>query len=157
MRSRKGRPIDLPHRATESQLHVSVAQFLDWALVPPTFYTTFPAGWGKLTKGTAGRLYASGLKKGMPDILIFADPQISENRRRPHVIGIELKVPPNSVTAAQRDTFAKLQAVGVRVYVCTSIEEVRVVLKREWIPCRLGTKENGQQLVLPMEQNSAAP
>jgi hypothetical protein len=89
---------------------------LDWVLLPPAIFTTFPAGWGKLTKGTAGRLYASGLKKGMPDILVF------DVMRK--VIGIELKAGANSVSAAQRDMFAKLQGVGVRVYVCKSLEDV---------------------------------
>lgn len=148
MRSRTGRPIDLPHHATESQLHVSVAEFLERGLTPPDFFTTFPAGWGKLTKGTAGRLYASGLKKGLPDIFVFA-------RRK--VIGIELKVPPNSVTSAQRTMFARLQAVGITVYVCHSIDEVSQVLRKAGIPCRLATSANGPGPEHPTGPSERAP
>jgi hypothetical protein len=114
---------------------------LDWVLMPPAIYTTFPAGWGKLTKGTAGRLYASGLKRGMPDILVF------DVMRR--VIGIELKAGANSVSAAQRDMFAKLQGVGVRVYVCRSQEDViraldnAGIMHREVNLCPSETNANG--------------
>lgn len=113
------RPFNLPHSPKESELHLSVAQLLDWILLPPAIWTTFPAGWGKLTKGTAGRLYASGLKKGMPDILVFAPKK---------VIGIELKVGNNSLTSAQRTMHAQLQAVSIRTYVCRSIDDVIVAL-----------------------------
>lgn len=123
----KRRPIDIPHDPTESQLHQSIAELLDWILIEPAFYSTFPAGWGKLTKGTAGRLYASGLKRGMPDILVFD---------RNKVAGIELKAGKNSVSSAQRTMFAKLQAVGITVHVCRSQEDVLAALCREEISCR---------------------
>lgn len=141
-KSRTSRPFELPHNPRESELHVSVAQFLDWALIPPdTIYTTFPAGWGKLTKGTAGRLRASGMRKGMPDILVFT----RRDHHSTYILGIELKVGHNSVSSAQRTTFAALQAVGIRVVVCRCIEDVEVVLKQEQIPCRARTSGNGQQ------------
>lgn len=134
----KHRPIDIPHDPTESQLHQSVAQLLDWILIEPAFYTTFPAGWGRLSKGTAGRLFASGLKKGMPDILVFDKDQ--------KVIGIELKVGHNSVTAAQRTMFARLQAVGITVYVCRTQEDVLAALYRESFPChRIHAGTNKQE------------
>jgi hypothetical protein len=113
-------------------------------LFPPAIFTTFPAGWGKLTKGTAGRLFASGLKKGMPDILVF-----DVGRR---VIGIELKAGAGSVSAAQRDMFSKLQGVGVRVYVCWSLEDVihaldnAGIMHREVNLCQSGTNANGHKL-----------
>jgi hypothetical protein len=113
------RPFNLPHNVEESEFHASVAELLARTLLSPTIFTTFPAGWGKLTKATAGRLYASGLKKGMPDILVF-------DLRK--VIGIELKVGNNSVSSAQRTMFAQLQAVGIRVYVCRRLEDVTAAL-----------------------------
>lgn len=127
-RSGKHRPINIPYNPTESQLHQSVAELLDWILIEPAFFTTFPAGWGKLTKGTAGRLFASGLKRGMPDILVFDKDQ--------RVIGIELKVGYNGLSSAQRTMFAKLQAVGITVYVCRTQEDVLAALYRESIHCR---------------------
>jgi hypothetical protein len=141
--TKRQRPHALPHNPRESQLHASVAQLLDWVLLPPTIYTTFPAGWGKLTKGTAGRLYASGLKKGMPDILVF------DLGRK--VIGIEIKVGANSVSAAQREMFSKLQGVGIRVYVCRSQEDVinaldsARIMHREVNLCQSGTNANGRE------------
>jgi hypothetical protein len=118
-RKSAARPFNLPHNPRESEFHASVAELLDWILLPPAMFTTFPAGWGKLTKATAGRLYASGLKKGMPDILVFAPRK---------VIGIELKVGTNSETSAQRTMFARLQAVGIRVYVCRNLDDVYAAL-----------------------------
>ena len=122
---------------------MSVAELLDWVLLPPAIFTTFPAGWGKLTKGTAGRLYASGLKKGMPDLFVF------DVMRK--VIGIELKTGVNGVSSAQREMFAKLQAVGIRVYVCRSLEDVvraldsAGIMHREVNLCPSGTNANGPE------------
>jgi hypothetical protein len=124
------KPFNLPHNARESELHVSVAELLDWILVPPAMFTTFPAGWGKLSKATAGRLYASGMKKGFPDILVFAPRK---------VIGIELKVGANAPSSAQRTMFAKLQAVGITVYICRSIDDVVQALDYTGIPHRTVT------------------
>jgi hypothetical protein len=131
--NKKARPFNLPYNVKESELHVSVAELLDWILIPPAMFTTFPAGWGKLTKATAGRLYASGLKKGMPDILVF---DVRQRMDVTKVIGIELKVGIYSVSSAQREMFAKLQAVGIRVYVCRNIEDVVGALDAADIPHR---------------------
>ena len=48
-------------KASEAQLHKSVAEFLDWVLLPPALWTTFPAGWGKLGKATAGQMEREGV------------------------------------------------------------------------------------------------
>jgi hypothetical protein len=133
---KKARPFNFPHNVKESELHVSVAELLDWILVPPAMFTTFPAGWGKLTKATAGRLYASGMKKGMPDILVFGTHRMIAHRTYTNVIGIELKAGANTETSAQRTMFAKLQAVGIKVYVCRSIEDVVHALADADIPYR---------------------
>jgi hypothetical protein len=113
-------------RASEDELHRSVAEFLDWMLLPPTVWTTFPAGWGKLGKATAGRLKASGLKEGMPDILVF----------RGVTIGIELKTEKGKQSPAQITMMPKLRAAGVSVHVCHSIDEVYEVLTTFRVPMR---------------------
>ena len=77
---------------SEIDLHRSVAELLDWCLLPPAVYTTFPAGWGKLPPKTVGRLKACGLKTGMPDILVF---------NAGKTIGIELKRPGGRLSKAQ--------------------------------------------------------
>jgi hypothetical protein len=158
VRKSTARPINLPHSPKESELHVSVAQLLDWILLPPAIWTTFPAGWGKLGKATAGRLYASGLKKGMPDILVFSRAAVGWPKYSlTNVIGIELKVGDNSVSSAQRTMFAQLQAVGIRVHVCRSIEEVVAALDSAGIDHRgigrwLHSRDRPQTYEVPYDQ-----
>jgi hypothetical protein len=146
MKPRKSaaKPINLPHSPRESELHVSVAELLGWCLSPPAMFTTFPAGWGKLTRATAGRLNASGLKRGMPDILVFA----------PHrkVIGIELKVGANAVSSAQRTMFAALQALGIRVYICRSLNQVLMALSDAGIEYRRVTIPEDKTQVEPLHE-----
>jgi len=114
-----------PLKTSESDLHVTIAELLDWILVPPAFYTTFPAGWGKLKGQTASRLKKSGLKAGMPDILVFY---------RGRAMGMELKVTGAVPSSVQRVTCAQLQAAGVPVYVCRSIADVIEALNRCRVP-----------------------
>jgi hypothetical protein len=123
---------------TERQLHRTVAEFLDWALLPPAVWTTFPAGWGRLSEAMAGELRACGLKKGFPDILIFDLHQIIAARIYPKVVGIELKAR-TGVSAAQQLMFPRLKKVGWAIYVCRDLESVvqalreqRVMLKTGW-------------------------
>ena len=112
---------------TEANLHETVAEFLDWALMPPALYTTFPAGWGDLPKATAGRLNACGMKKGIPDILLFHDGR---------TIGIELKIPGGKPSIAQQAMFHQLREAGVLVYICESVEDVAFTLRDSGIPMR---------------------
>jgi len=112
---------------TEAQLHATVAQYLDWALMPPAMYTTFPAGWGVLTKSTAGRLKGAGLKQGMPDMLVFFNG---------FTLGIELKSHSGKLTPVQSAMHEKLRAAGVRVVTCNSLMEVIDALGIFSIPLR---------------------
>jgi len=100
---------------TEHQLHVSVAEMLDWMLKPPAMYTTFPAGVGKFSPALAGLLKKRGLKAGIPDILVFYHGR---------TLGIELKRPKGRQSEAQSEMSDKLKAAGVPVCVCHSVEEV---------------------------------
>lgn len=123
-------------QSSESQLHRTVAELLEWALHPQTVWTTFPAGWGALPKATAGRLRGSGLKAGFPDILIFHPPAIIENKRRPIVIGLELKVKGRKPSAAQQLMFPRLRNTGVQIFVCENVDDVIVALHKANIPLR---------------------
>lgn len=114
-------------RPTESELHLSVASLLDWVLLPPAVYTTFPAGWGVLTPMMAQRLRRSGLKQGMPDVLAF---------HKGRCVGIELKAGKNGLTSGQRDMHYKLAKAGVPVYVAKSLEGVLAILRNESFPLR---------------------
>ena len=112
---------------TEFDLQRAVSELLDWLILPPAFYTAFPAGWGKLPPRIAGLLKACGLKRGMPDILVFDVGR---------VIGIELKARRNIVSDEQREMHSKLLACGFEIYVCRTVEQVIQALKDEKVPMR---------------------
>lgn len=113
--------------ATEDQIHKTIAEYLDWVLLPPAVWTTFPAGWGKLNKATAGRLYASGLKTGMPDILIFFNGRAT---------GIEVKTDTGRLSPNQIAMHERLALAGVQVYVCRNTEDVLAALENASLPRR---------------------
>lgn len=111
----------------EGEFHRTVAELLDWVLCPPTVFTTFPAGWAKLPKATAGRLRAAGLKAGIPDILVFSNSRC---------IGLELKIKHRKPSAAQQLMFPRLRQCGMPIYVCESVDDVIGALQQEAIPLR---------------------
>lgn len=117
-------------KTPELELHRSVAEFMEWVVLPPALWTTFPAGWTSMRPGAAGRLKGCGLKAGMPDILVFYNS---------FTIGIELKTPsrrPSRPSPEQLDMHSQLQAAGVPVSVCRSIGEVERILRTYKIPLR---------------------
>jgi hypothetical protein len=128
---------------SESQLHISVAEFLDWILLPPAMYTTFPAGWGQLGFKTSNQLKRSGLKPGMPDIMVLYDS---------HCFFIELKAGKNTLSPVQREMHSKLRDAGVHVYVAKSIEDVVTVLVHERVPMRPTGGQKWKRSTLPLER-----
>lgn len=114
-------------RVKEADLHKTVAELLDWVLLPPAFWTTFPAGWGKLGKATAGTLNAAGLKPGFPDILIIFNGRAT---------GLELKAPGGVPSKVQREMHLRLRGAGMMTYVCHSVEEVMEALELASLPRR---------------------
>jgi hypothetical protein len=130
---------------SEADLHQSVAEYLDWALLPPAVYSTFPAGWGKLGPMMAGRLKASGLKPGMPDIFVFDRQEMKlGDRIFPKIIGIELKAPGGKPSAAQQLMFPRLRELGIPIHVCECIEDVALALNKEHISVRTVAWHEGQ-------------
>ena len=127
-----------PPEPTEFQLQQSVAELLDWILLPPAFYTAFPAGWGKLPPRIAGLLKACGLKRGMPDVLVFDLHHMIATNTFPKVIGIELKRNNKSSTTSdeQKVMHGKLGSIGIPVHVCRTLEQVIGVLDFEGIKRR---------------------
>ena len=111
----------------EIDLHLAVAQFLDWCLLPPAFWTTFPAGWDVMGRARAGKLYACGLKAGVPDILIFYNG---------FTLAIELKTAKGKTSAVQQMTQERLTKVGVFVHTCRDVEDVEYILKMRGLPLR---------------------
>lgn len=127
----RGNPMTLPGSVAEDDFHVTVAEYLDWCLYSTTFYTTFPAGYGRLSIATSGKLKGKGMKAGMPDILVF-----QRYGAGCLVIGLELKIGGNSLSAAQRTTHAQLYAVNVKVYTVRKLEDVIAALNDASIPHR---------------------
>lgn len=119
---------------TEGELHATIAELLDWIILPPAVWTTFPAGWGKLGKATAGRLHKSGLKPGFPDILIFYNGDCT---------GIELKAPGKTTSASQDAMFPRLRAAGMPIYICDCVADVIAALNEQRIPFRYVHGEQG--------------
>lgn len=123
--------MNLPGSASEDAFHLAVAELLEWVLRMPTFYTTFPAGYGRLGKGMAGKLKAKGMRAGMPDILIFHP---TKHYRTTRVLGLELKVGRNTTTAKQRETHELLGATGVIVHTVRTLNDVLAALLAADIP-----------------------
>lgn len=100
-------------RLRESTIHRSIAAYLDAALPHDAFWTTFPAGGGGKARG--GQLKRSGLKAGVPDLMIGYRGVMSF---------IEIKGPRGKLSPEQRDCHARLDDAGFRVALCRSIVEV---------------------------------
>jgi len=110
----------------EDSLHKSVADLLDAHLLLPATWTTFPAGLYVLNPAAAGRLKRLGLKAGMPDILVFWH----------GCVGIELKRDSGTRQREQKFMHLRLEAAGIPVYVCRSLEAVADALVRHDVPLR---------------------
>jgi hypothetical protein len=125
----------------EDDLHAAVAQALDVLLLPPAQWTTFPAGHIELTGQAAAKLARLGLKRSWPDILVL------------HGVlhGVELKRHGGTLSRTrtvrtrrgrlrlvegQRDVFPRLEAAGMKLAVCDSVDAVLAQLAAWGVPMR---------------------
>jgi hypothetical protein len=116
----------IPGRSNEeTALHIACAGWLAMRLIPPTFFTTFPAGGGGRERGQ--KLKRMGLKPGMPDILIF-DRHIVGNIPYPLIYGVELKSADGRVSSDQRTTHSDLRDVGIPIAVVRSLDDLKSAL-----------------------------
>ncbi len=106
----------------EQALQRAIVGYLSWALAPPAIFTSFPAGGGGRVRGAV--LKGTGLRAGMPDILIFYDG---------HTWGLELKAG-TGLSEAQKALHPLLRAAGVHVAVIESVEELQAMLTGPWWP-----------------------
>lgn len=102
-----------------------IAQYLDWALCPPAFYSAFPAGGGGEARGKT--LKDMGLKSGVPDLLF-----IYKGVTR----FIELKFGKGILSESQEKTIPQIEAAGCEVAVCWSFDEVEAQLHAWGLPLR---------------------
>lgn len=126
----------------EIDLQASVADALNVLLMPPAFWTAFPAGHVQLPPAAAARLSRAGLKMGVPDIIAWHGGQS---------FGIELKIGSGRLSRTrmartkrgslrwvegQEDVFPKLEAAGMRIAVCRSVDDVLAALDAWGVPLR---------------------
>jgi hypothetical protein len=96
-----------------------VADYLDLAIAPPSFWTTFPSGGGGKARG--GQLKARGLKAGVPDILIIKGDT-------GQAYWAELKTEKGKLSDAQVAAINVLGAAGCRVAVIRSVDAMQKAL-----------------------------
>lgn len=113
--------VNLP--ISEMQLHKIVAEWLEIALTPETFWSTFPSGGGGVVRGA--NLRTMGLKSGVPDLMIV---------HRSEAYFIELKTAKGVLSAAQVECHEQLLEAGARIVVCRSLRDVANSLKAWNIP-----------------------
>lgn len=115
----------------EDQLSFATAQYLD---LRGLLYTHFPAGEHRHAR-TGAKLKRMGLKRGVPDYLVFRQFVDAWSDGRDwvgweHYVGlaIELKSPKGRQTKDQKRWQAGLEDTGWRYEICRTIEDVvRVV------------------------------
>ena len=103
---------------SEAALHKAVAEFLNWTLKPPFFFTTFPSGGGGKVRGA--QLKAMGLKAGVPDIYIAGPGG--------RTLWIELKTAQGRLSRVQGSIIGTLYLLGHQVEICRSVQEVQRVV-----------------------------
>lgn len=128
--------------APEEELHEAVAKALTFLVKPPAMWSTFPAGHVQLPAHAAARLVRCGLKRGWPDIILI-------HQGRPY--GLELKREGGRLSrtyltrvrsgawierVGQADVFPRLEAAGMLIAVCASVDEVLAALRGWGVPLR---------------------
>jgi hypothetical protein len=87
-------------------------------------YCHVPNG-GVRSKAEAGVLRATGVRAGLPDLLVWT---------RSSGFAIELKSGAGKLSPAQIAWHATVTSLGHRVYVCRSVDDVEQVLRAEGVP-----------------------
>jgi len=126
----------------EDTLHACVKDALDTLLIPPAEWTTMPAGGYGLSAAAAGRLARLGLKRGWPDLILV---------HAARVYGIELKTRTGRlsktrivrtrrggprVLVGQEEMHPRLEAAGMPIAVCRSLDDVLLALRKWRVPLR---------------------
>ncbi len=126
--------------APEQILQRQVAAYLSWALTPPAWFTSIPAGGGGEMRGRI--LKGTGYKAGCPDLMILFD-------GRAHFI--ELKSAKGVLSEAQKQIHDELRAAQCPVEVCRSLDDVRALMALDgpWWPlaaCIRETKPSTERI-----------
>lgn len=111
----------------EQRLQIAVAQYLEHALKPPTWWSAIGHGGGGRVRGAF--LKAMGVKPGIAD-LVFIHP----TRDGPLVVWIELKSEKGDQSDAQTDFEFAISEGGCLYFVARSVDEVEGFLRGVGIP-----------------------
>jgi hypothetical protein len=136
-----------PYRLTsyvpeEVAIHEAINHAMAILVLPPTQFTTFPAGMIELTGQQAAKLYRMGLKRSWPDILVAYDWIYGMEVKRP---GAYLSRPRTVRTRSgamrhvdgQSQMFPLLLRAGFKgIAVVHSVEEALVALRGWGVPLR---------------------
>jgi hypothetical protein len=143
-RAPPARPFRLtPPPEYEQDIHETVARTLDLLLMPPAMWACYPAGGVQLAPHEAARLVRMGLKRGMPDAIIWYHGTygIELKRRGGKLsktrIGRTRRGAPR-IYVGQEEVFPQLLATGAwtAIEVAHSVEEVLAQLAAWRIPLR---------------------
>jgi hypothetical protein len=125
----------------EVDLHGAVADALNLLLLPPAEWTTFPAGHVELIRRAAAKLARLGLKRNWPDVLVLHGTLHGiELKRRGGRLSQTRTVGTRRgrlrLVEGQREVFPRLEAVGMRLADCESVDEVLAALRAWGVPLR---------------------
>jgi hypothetical protein len=133
-----------PAAPSEYETHCAVADMLAICLQPPAWFSTFPAfGYARLTPRQAAKLSRLHVQAGVCDILLWYQSA---------TYGIEIKRAGTGrlsrdravrtrrgslrIVPGQVETHERMTQAGVRVAVCTSVDDVMAALRCWQIPVR---------------------
>jgi hypothetical protein len=126
----------------ETETQASVCKALAMLLKPPAMWWAMPVGHIQLSAAQAARLSRIGLRRGLPDLMLLHGGR---------VYGVELKREGGQLSqtrtvrtasgglrelAGQADVFPRLEAAGMTIAVCSSVQEVLAQCRAWGLPLR---------------------
>jgi hypothetical protein len=127
----------------EVDIHEACAKALDYLLLPPAMWFTYPAGASQLSPQQMARHSRIGLKRGLPDIWVLHNGCFCIELKRKggklsktRIARTERGSP--RILDGQTDVFPRLLASGGvdAIAICTSVEEVLAQIALWNIPLR---------------------
>lgn len=106
-------------RYPEQEIHRAVVSHLNWRAMPGVFFFHPPNG-GYRSKVEGAIFKGLGVKRGVPDLIIFYSGQI---------FGLEFKSTKGRVSPVQRQVMNDMEVAGARTSVAASIDEALVTLE----------------------------
>lgn len=130
-----------PWQPDETDIHATVAAALDKLLLPPAMWTTLPIGHVQLTGQQAAKFARLGVKRGWPDVLVLYGHTYGIELKRPGARLSKARIVPTRrggrrMVAGQVEVFPRLEAAGMRIAVCATLEDVLAALRAWGVPVR---------------------